>query len=327
MNSPPFISDPKYCRQLFLPYKKRINKEAKSILEVKAERKGGFLNRSFRVRYEVLVEKNNGRKFKAAFWGLSSPDPTRFQSWQVMDYLWKNNFSFGIFRIGQPLTFIKKHSMVITREIKGKSFLKVLENKSLKEICSALKKSARWLKKLHRTNPYQFKDIFSSYSQIYWQEQLRILKKGFPDKTNFLERLIEEILNWERKNQESANRAIVHHDFHPQNIFLEKKKILVLDFSESRLSRPTIDVLTFLTQMDLMNRCLIKRFSLKNLKNFSEFFLKEYFGRDWNKVLKDPVFKKDLIIARKRIAAQTLVGSILFNKTPKTLSDILFSKV
>lgn len=328
MNSPPFISNPDYCRRLFLPSKKRIDKKVKSISRVKAERKGGFLNRSFRIRYEVLVEKTNGRKIKVAFWGLSSPDPTRFQSWQVMNYLWKKNFSSGIYRIAQPLAFIKKHSMVITKEIKGESFLKILEKKSLGEISSALKKSANWLKKLHKTPLYHFRDIFSpSYRRAYWQEQLRILKKGFPRKIKFFKKNIKEILNWEDQNRESKNLVITHHDFHPKNIFFKGREIWILDFSESRLSRPIVDIFTFLCQLDLINSQEIKRFSPNNLKNFSKIFLKEYFGQNWRKILQNPTFKKDFIILKKRVALQALVGSLLFGEKPKIFSDIIFDKI
>ena len=326
MSSPSFISNPNYCRRIFSLCKNRIDKKIKSILAVRAERKGGFLDRSFRVRYEVLAEEITGRKFKKAFWGLSSPDPTRFQSWRVMDYLWKKNFSSGIYRIAQPLAFIKRHSMVITREIKGKSFLEMLKKGSLSEIFLALKRSANWLRKLHRTEPYNFEGVFLSFGPIYWKEQLRILKKGFPKKEKFLKKLIKEILNWEKQNQENARRVIVHHDFHPQNIFLGERKIWVLDFSESRLSRPIVDIFTFCCQLDLMNKRQIKRFSTDDLENFSKIFLKGYFGQNWNEILKDPIFRNDFIILRKRVAAQALVGTLLFGQKPKIFSDIIFDK-
>jgi len=327
MNSPPFISDPDYCRKLFSPYKNRIDKKIKSILAVKAERKGGFLDRSFQVRYKVLAKKINGRRIKVAFWGLSSPDPTRLQSWRVMDYLWKKDFSSGKYCIPQPLAFVKRHSMVITREIKGETFLDILRIKTLREISSAFKKIAGWLKKLHKTPSYRFQDVFSSsYSRAYWREQFRILKKGFPRRIKFLKNIIGEILDWENQNRKSHNRVITHHDFHPKNIFLKGRKIWVLDFSESRLSRPIVDVLVFLCQLDLINRQQIKRFSLNNLKNFSKIFLKEYFGQNWRKILKNPNFKKDFIILKKRIALQALVGSLLFGEKPKIFSDIIFDK-
>ncbi|MBZ9578363.1 phosphotransferase [Patescibacteria group bacterium] len=343
MNSPRFISDPNYCRRLFLPYKKKVNKRAKTILSVKAKRLGGFLDRSYHIRYSVLVKKIDGKKETLAFHALSSPDPTRFQSWRVMDYLWKRNFSSGNYSIPEPLAFLKKHSMVITREIKGESFFEILEKKSFQEIFSALKKSARWLKKLHKTLPYRFQDVFSlsyfrakqenkvlakrgSYSQTYWQEQLRILKEGYPGKLKFLKKVINEIVDWENRNRKSTDRVITHHDFHPKNIFLGGRKVWVLDFSESRLSRKIIDIFTFLCQLDLINRQLLKRFSLDNLKDFSKIFLKEYFGQNWNKVLKDPILRKDFIILRKRIAAQSLVGCLLFKTKPKIFSNIIFGK-
>jgi aminoglycoside phosphotransferase (APT) family kinase protein len=217
--------------------------------------------------------------------------------------------------------------MVITKEIEGESFLKILEQKSLSEISSALKKSAKWLKKLHKTPLYSFRDVFSpSYSLAYWQEQLRILRKGFPNKLKFLKKLINEILDWENQNRKNINLAITHHDFHPKNIFLGKRRIWVLDFSESRLSKPVIDVLTFLCQLDLINRNEIKRFSQRKLREFSEIFLREYFGQKWKEVLKDPALKRDFIILKKRIALQALVGSLLFNQKPKIFLDIIFGK-
>lgn len=327
MNSPPFISDPNYCRRLFLPYKKQINRQIKSILEVKGERKGGFLNRSFIVRYEVLVEKINGRKIKVAFWGLSSPDPTRLQSFQVMNYLWGKNFSTGEYLIPQPLAYIKKHSLVITREIKGKPLLEILKEGRRQEILNGLKKSAKWLEKLHQTKPYNFKDVFLSFGPLYWREQLRILKGGFPKKIGILKKIIKEVLSWENQNQKNPQAVITHHDFHPKNIFLKKNKIGVLDFSESRLSNPIVDVISFLIQLDFINQERIKRFSQKELKEFCRAFLKEYFGRDWEGILKKPSFRKDFILLRKRIALQSLVGNLLFGKKPKLFTDIVLDKI
>jgi hypothetical protein len=324
MKKPPFLSNPNYCKKLFLPFKKKINKAAKKILYVKAKRLGGFLNKSYHIKYSVLIEKSNLKKETIYFHALSSPDPTRLQSFKVMDYLWKRNFSSGKYLIPQPLAFIKTHSMVITREIKGISFLEILKGGSKSEILKGIKESAKWLKKLHQTKPYNFKDVFLQFGPIYWKEQLRILKKGFPKKVSFLKDLIEKILNWEKENQKNPQRKITHHDFHPKNIFLGKRKIWVLDFSESRLSKPQIDVISFLCQIDFINRERIKRFSQKEIQKFSRFFLQEYFGKNWKKKLKEPDFRKDFLLLKKRIALQALVGNLLFGKKPKIFTDVIF---
>lgn len=326
MKLPLFISDPSYCRKIFLPFKEKIiDKKIKSILAVNAERKGGF-NRSHKIRYKVLAEKINGEKIKLAFWGLSSPNPTRLQSFRVMDYLWKNDFSSGDYSISKPIAYLKKHSMVITQEIKGQPFFNILETHSLPKISLVLKKSARWLKKLHKTPVYSFNDIFPFYRKMYWKEQFRVLKMGFPKKSEILKKIIKEIIYWEENNEESKNRVIVHHDFQPKNIFLEKGKILVLDFSESRLSRSIVDIFTFLIQLELMNNFLKKPFSKNEIRNFAKVFLNEYFGKQWQNVLKNLNFRRDFIILRKRVACQALVGTIILKRKPKIFSKILFGK-
>jgi len=324
MNLPPFISDPNYCRKLFLPYKKRVDKKIRLILAVKAERRGGFANRSHKIRYEVLAKKINDRKIKLAFWGLSSPNPTRFQSFRVMNYLWKNNFSSGECSISKPIAYLKKHSMVITQEIKGKSFFDILESHSLPNIFLVLKKSAGWLKKLHNTPPYHFKDIFHSYRQIYWKEQLRVLKEGYPEKSKILEKIVKEIIDWEVKNEKSKNQVITHHDFQPKNIFFQKNKLIVLDFSESRLSRAIVDIFTFLIQLKLLNNFFKKPFSPDEIESFSKIFLQEYFGPRWQNILKNSNFQKDFGILRKKIACQALVGTIILKRRSKIFSNILF---
>jgi thiamine kinase-like enzyme len=326
MSYPLFISNPDYCRRIFLPYKKKIDKKVKSILEVKAERKGGFTNKSYQVRYEVLIERLDDEKTKMNFWGLSSPDPTRFQSWRVMDYLWERDFSSKNYSISQPIAYIKKHSMVITREVKGRSLFKIFEKKSFPEIYLGLKNSANWLKKLHSISPYSFKDVFSSYSKKYWQEQFRILKEGYPKKSQILMKIIKEILNWEKDNEKSLNRVITHYDFQPKNIILKDGKTIIIDFSESRLSKAIVDVLTFLIQIELMNENLKFSFSLNEIKKFSKIFLKEYFSSNFPQILKDPVFRRDFNIIRRKIAAQTLVGTIILKKKSKIFSNILFGK-
>lgn len=325
MKLPLFISNLNYCRKIFSPFKKRIDNKIKSILRVTAERKGGF-DRSHKVRYEVLAKKINGRKTKLAFWGLSSPNPTRFQSFRVMNYLWKNNFSSGNYSISKPIACVKKHSLVITQEIKGESFFNILGTHSLPKIFLVLKKSAKWLKKLHNTPLYSFKDVFHSYRQIYWKEQLRVLKIGFPKKTNILEKTVKEIINWEENNERNKNRVITHHDFQPRNIFLDNEKIFVLDFSESRLSRFIVDIFTFLIQLELMNNFLKKSFSFNEIKNFSKIFLKAYFGPNWQDIFKNPIFQRDFNILRKRVACQSLVGTIILKRRPKIFSNILFGK-
>jgi len=327
MTNPLFLSDLNYCRKLFSPFKKKINKETRKILDVKAKRLGGFLDKSYHIRYSVLIEKKNSKKETIYFHGLCSPDPTRLQSFKVMDYLWKKGFSLSKYSIPQPLAFIKAHSMVITREIKGKSLLEILQKGTKSEILKGVKGSARWLKKLHKTKPYNFKDVFLRFGTIYWQEQFRILKRGFPKKAKFLKKQIKNILNWERKNQKNSQKRIVHHDFHPKNIFLGKNKIWVLDFSESRLSNQIIDIISFLCQIDFVNQERIKRFSQKEIRRFSRIFLQEYFGRKWKKILQGSNFRNNFILLRKRIALQALVGNLLFGKKPKIFTDIVFDNI
>jgi len=322
----PFISDPNYYRRLFLPYKKRVDKKVKSILSVKAKYLRIFDNRSYHVKYLVLVKRTDNKEISHAFHGLTSPDPTRLQSFKVMNYLWKKDFSSGNYSIPEPIAYLKKYSMVITREIKGKTFFETLEKKSFPKIYYGLKKSADWLKKLHNTPPYSFKDVFSTYSKEYWQKQFQILKEAYPEKSSILRRIIREILLWEDFNEKSSNPVITHHDFHSKNIFLTKEKIYVLDFSESRLSRAIVDIFTFLIQLELLNYYFKKPFSSNHLQNFSKIFIKEYFGPNWQKVLKDSLFKKDFNILRKRVAAQSLAGWVIAKRKPKIFSNILFRR-
>jgi len=118
--------------------------------------------------------------------------------------------------------------------------------------------------------------------------------------------------------QSMADRRIVHHDLHPQNILVGKGGIVILDFTEARLSHPLVDVATSVIQWGLQGRALRWR-SIAAQQRLIWKTYKSFAPRDVS--LTDFRFIQNHVW--QRIGLQRLVGAILEHRpTAPIINDL-----
>lgn len=296
-----------------------LEPRARRVLHVRVEKLGGFEQQSYKLRYRVTLQMPHGRRTLRLRGSSEAQDETRRQSYEIMKFLWNHGFDHGPFQVARPVTFYKRWRLLVYEEASGKTLTQQLRQHPA-TAGRTLQRVSGWLAKLHSHSP---RTIRLAYNQAgrkqYWQNALRLLNGFSAEDASRLRRNIQQIMRQEDRYATQRKRKLVHHDFHPGNILISPHSIVVVDFTESRLSHPLIDVATMAIQLELQN----PRTAGPRIRRWQKTFLAGYHRHRprvrIHGVAADRVFR----FIRFRIAMQSYVGQFLFGKTNGPLREIV----
>lgn len=235
----------------------------------------------FIMRYELFfVDKNNETKIKSLR-GAARDDDSKHYNQKIMKMLWENDFKKGDYGVPRPLGYNSHLKQSLYEECPGETLYQYIEkNKNLK---INFKKSAHWLAKLHQLKIKKGARINSPR-----KERMRIRKMGdlFSQMTshypslkiiNFAE-IIKTFWALEKNYLKPEDFILIHNDFSPGNIIINKNKICGIDFVESCLFHPLADVGNILAYIDspLSPLTYKYKFAPKAVYSLEKIFIEEY---------------------------------------------------
>jgi aminoglycoside phosphotransferase (APT) family kinase protein len=296
-----------------------VDPNAKRVVRVKVERLGGFEDKSFTLRYRLTLKMRSGRQRQMVLRGSCEvKDQTRRQAYVIMRYLWLHGFADGPSQVARPVTFFYHWKLLVYEECPGATLLTVLRRRGVKAR-PYLEHAAIWLAKLHTHSP---RTLSLAYNQAgrkqYWQMALRLLSSAGQKESKLLRRNIERVMRLEDALAASAHRRLVHHDFHLNNILVTPDVVRAVDFTESRLSSPLVDVATFIAQLELL---LYPSVSMSTIAAWQKIFLQAYHRKQPGIQLNTPAAKKIVRFIRFRIALQSFVAAYLFGRREGPLKE------
>lgn len=225
--------------------------------------------------YDLILEGGEILKIRC----VANETGERKHAAKILKLLWENGFNKGRFTVARPFGYYPKYNAMFYNNLPGENLTQILKEKKFNEILTNIELSAKWIAKLHNLNlkiPEKLSRQNDKNQIIDLAKSLIPLKKYYPDLTKKIDLLVEEYFNLQDKI-DWQNTVLIHNDFFPGNIIIHKNKIGGIDFVESRMANPLIDVASLAAYTQ---SCLnpISNFSAKQLDQIESKFVLTYFN-------------------------------------------------
>jgi len=278
------------------------------ILDLK--RVGGYADAC----YVVLVTGRRGALSTTIRGSIGRHDRSRWFAAQAQTYAWNHGFSHSPIRVPRPIGYDRVTGWWWYHNADGVPVVDVTE-RTRHQTASLV---GRALRKLHQLDPVQDLHRTPREERSNWNNARRVCQRLTTPVRNRVYSMIDVTEQLDLRFQSMADRRIVHHDLHPQNILVGKGGIVILDFTEARLSHPLVDVATSVIQWGLQGRALRWR-SIAAQQRLIWKTYKSFAPRDVS--LTDFRFIQNHVW--QRIGLQRLVGAILEHRpTAPIINDL-----
>ena len=196
------------------------------------------------LRVEVWFEGNKKITLRASAKRRESMKET----WEIMRFLYKKSLNLKSLRIPRPIIYCEKFNTLIYKEVKGESFVDLLNKGSFLELKESVKKIGKLLADLHSLKVKKDEIRKAKFLKSKGYEKLLLeIGKIFPTfKKLFLKKEDFEFLDkvWE------ASSFFIHNDFYPGNIIIGKEKVFAIDFDRSGLGPFEMDLASLIGYFD-----------------------------------------------------------------------------
>jgi thiamine kinase-like enzyme len=174
------------------------------------------------------------------------------KSWFMSKSIW-NSIKGTDKYIAKPLHYFADYGLFVYETAKGESFGEILKHNTLsdKNKGKKIKKATKYLAELHKV------------------DMVKIEKRNFLTGNNIFTHLnfLEEFVKWGReehevrikeaikkvkkeiKNFSDIKKTLIHGDFQIENFIFDKDEMKLIDFDDSELNDPLVDVGNFLVQI------------------------------------------------------------------------------
>jgi hypothetical protein len=196
------------------------------------------------------------------------------QEFQAMRTVWEAGFGTDKrFRIARPIDHCPDLGLLLEEKAPGVAFSNFVGQSSPSSL-SYGRMAGLWLAKLHKVKT---SGLNCSYQADL--EALNIFVKELSAALPSLSHVLQTLDKAIRKKFESfrgVSAAMVHGDFHPENILVARGRVTVIDFDRFCISDPAKDVGSFIAHMRI--KAGISRHSLEMANREIATFLNAYFG-------------------------------------------------
>lgn len=169
----------------------------------------------------------------------ASYEETRARSYEVMKFT-QPEFSGPAFFVPKPCFYDTDYNVITYFEVDGTVFINQLDNQNLSKEITLI---AKWLGKFHSLEKPNINLI--EHQPFYNFESLT---RFYPD----LAKQGPEIICDSKNKLSKFDEKLIHNDFQPNNIIMNNDKITLIDFNDSQIDDPAIDLAKFLTQLKTM---------------------------------------------------------------------------
>lgn len=283
------ISDEKFILNLFNENIKKIIPEAKTVKEIKIEIikfnqvvKG---REQLTVKYFLEFFDKKNILCKKTIIGKAHRTGDREKTFWIREYTWKQYFCHEKkHTVAKPLFYSFPLGLILYDWTDGQNLTYYLEKKSGLETKKNLVANAAFcLKKLHSIKPNH--SIIEKLEKIQNKKKTISNKKAGTtkfeeifkkDKAMFsqIQLIIKKFDAIRTKNGNKLQSIIIHGDYQPNHVLLSGDNFVIIDWDNSRLDNPLVDLASFI-------------FYLSNVKNVSiienaalaQHFIENYFGK------------------------------------------------
>jgi thiamine kinase-like enzyme len=233
------------------------------------------------IEYDVTFRDKNGSHTRLPIFCTAHSNDPRKNVNNVLKFLWKNDFSKGYLTIPHPLFYSNYYKAAFYRGIRGNNLLYYIKSREFSEIEYIVEKTAAWLAKLHKIDAKKAENFNEKYNRIETaipgkKKVIEKIRREYPERLKDY-KTIYDILDKREKNflAITAKRWVIHGDAHPENVIkMGRKKIAMIDFTDSCLSDLARDLGSFLQQLEYM--CARRLENPEFTEKIKDIFLSSY---------------------------------------------------
>lgn len=204
---------------------------------------------NFKALYELALitagKKQITKNIVAAF---SSPR-NREYGYSMGNLIFNNPSRTGSIKVPEQYAYIKKYNLVLMEYIPGIQLTKVIiKEKKLEPL--HIESLAGWLANLRYIKPDN--KIRRSVDFYHLANNIRIIKeKKLPEGALFEKEfgvIRKDIITWSKKYQQT----VVHGDFNPANILIDKNSITIIDFENVHYGDGLMDIANLVAYVSMI---------------------------------------------------------------------------
>ena len=174
--------------------------------------------------------------------------------------------------VPKPYCYIKTLGLFLEEYIKGKNFGEILKtNEEIENIY--ITRIAELLSSLQKINA-SIKTIEKGTGFYDIKKNIEILKQRKKKEGKTVAKIFKNLKRKIRKfEKENKNKVLVHGDFNPYNIFLEKRRAKIIDFENTHQGDRVSDIADIFSHFEVT---LDFKISEEKIKKWENIFLKTY---------------------------------------------------
>ncbi|TAN56987.1 hypothetical protein EPN15_05640 [Patescibacteria group bacterium] len=217
------------------------------------------LGKSFKlfIKYEILLTRDNGTKNQHAVYAIHRFGGASKNEFRILHYLWHHGWSGGKLAVQRPLYFFSNEKTIMYEGLSGVPLIQSLPKLNQKKISLIFSSIAEMTRKLHSMSvPFHIKNSFQKELQ-----KAKAFTKDFlvffPHRKTELSFIKRKVFSLKEQfiKKYSDSFCLTHNDFTLGNILWrnETQKLGLIDFSESCIYDPLIDLGTLFAQLDYLH--------------------------------------------------------------------------
>lgn len=283
-----------------------------------------FNDQSKRMIVTYIFKDGNKDKMYTAKIRIFKGNNFAKKSWFMSNTIWDGITGDDKY-IAKPVYYFENYGVFIYKTVPGESFGRIIKKDNIpdKEKTEKIKKATGYLADLHRIDINKIeKRNFLVKNNIFTHMNFlnEYVKWGREDYDIRIREVIKTVKR-ESKKFRDIKKSLIHGDFQIENFIFNGKDMKLIDFDDSEINDPLVDVGNFLVQMFYGG---IMGDSTDNLRTI---FLKEYLeaNKDMDKRFINERLNLYIVIAKlKNISQKVIRTSPMSNDDYETIIWDLF---
>ncbi|MFA6215319.1 MAG: phosphotransferase [Patescibacteria group bacterium] len=251
----------------------------------------------------------------------------------ALKHLWQSGFATGRFLCPQPLFYNKRSKAIFYKEATGKNLYQFIIDKETEfgEIEKIVSLTGQWLAKLHSLPVAGVPNFNSVQSKVTTvlpgpKKIFKIINEKHQKYPKYLQQtkeLLGKISQLEKKLTAGEKKAIIHGDFHPENVVYNKHRdvLYIIDYTDCCLGHFTRDLGNFYQQLNYMAK---EYLSAEQIKHLQRLFVDSY--QSAKKITLTPEEEKIFNLYKGWTALRSAIYFLTVTAFDRPRADALFEE-
>lgn len=246
------VQKPDVAKRLFEQHLKTFFPTATRLETIRIEAEHKYIH-NLNLTFDLTLTDRRGRRFQKKVFGKTKAHGSTEPAFRFLSFLWSHGFQSPPLITNRPLGYLRSVNLHLYEAMDGPLLKDIFKAASFEDLKSACEKTGRWLKKFHGLPPNRSGLPTRKPETEFFGALIYPIKQALEkEKKQELRALLDAAFELKKLQRRlpKTNPAPTHGDFGPHNIVVLKKSLGVIDFDSTSLYDPSIDVASFVNQIE-----------------------------------------------------------------------------